>query len=204
MNSINIGLPIVGQTYNPNPAQTPANSKASFAIDRGKIPTQAKNFIAKYDTNKDGVLNFEEYQQAGTLTDGMKSTVSSPELAKALFAMYAGPSGTLNAAEWARSTVTMDDNFDGKITQKELDIAIDMRQEGLKIDPDLAIQATYAKSIQNSANYLGASNLLLSSGQLDPEVSMGMKMGQTTVNLAAIGELGQEKKSKTRFGTKIH
>jgi hypothetical protein len=143
MNSINIGLPIVGQTYNPNQAQTPSDSNDSFAIDRGKIPTQAKNFIAKYDTNKDGVLNFDEYQQAGSLTDGLKSTVSSPELAKALFAMYAGPSGTLNAAEWARSTVNMDDDLDGKITQAELDKNTERHQENLKIDPQLAVMRSY-------------------------------------------------------------
>jgi hypothetical protein len=194
MNSINIGLPIVGQTYNPNPVQTPANSKASFAIDRGKIPTQAKNFIAKYDTNKDGVLNFQEYQQVGSLTDGLKSTVSSPDLAKALFAMYAGPSGTLNAAEWARSTVNMDDDFDGKITQAELDKNVELRQEQLKIDPELAIMRGYIGSINVGDTMFGLAHSVILSGKGDPEVAQAWAKN-STLKAIATGELGETKKA---------
>ena len=193
MNSINSGLPIVGQSFTRGSNQPATNSNKSFTIDRGKIPTQAKNFIAKYDTNKDGVLNFKEYQQAGTLTDGMKSTVSSPELAKALFAMYAGPSGTLNAAEWARSTVVMDTDMDGKVTQRELDFATKAVQEVIKIDPDLGISAYYANFVEESQKYLGQSAKYLPSGDLDPEAQLGFNMGEKNFRLAATGQLGKEK-----------
>jgi hypothetical protein len=198
MNSINIGLPIVGQTS--SPSQVPANnqpatnSNKSFAIDRGKIPTQAKNFIAKYDTNKDGVLNFDEYQQAGTLTDGMKSTVSSPDLAKALFAMYAGPSGTLNAAEWARTTVQFDDDMDGKITQAELDKNVELRQEQLKIDPELAIMRNYIGAICAGDTRFGLAHSLLPSGKGDPEVAQALSQ-HSTLKAISKGELGETKKA---------
>jgi hypothetical protein len=194
MNSINIGLPIVGQAFMPRPSQPATNSKDSFAIDRGKIPTQAKSFIAKYDTNKDGVLNFDEYQQAGTLTDGMKSTVSSPELAKALFAMYAGPSGTLNAAEWARSTLNMDDDFDGKITQAELDKNVELQQERLKIDPQLAVMRGYIGAIGVGDALFGPAHSLLPSGKGDPEVAQAWAK-RSTLKAVATGELGETKKS---------
>jgi hypothetical protein len=198
MNSINSGLPIVGQSFTRGSNQPVTNGNKSFTIHRGKIPTQAKNFIAKYDTNKDGVLNFKEYQQAGTLTDGMKSTVASPKLAKALFAMYAGPSGTLNAAEWARSTTWMDEDFDGKITQAELDTTTALQQDRLRIDPELAIPLTYGKFVSGAQDLLGFPNLLLPSGQIDPEVNISLGVDMANFASALVGQFGEQKKNNAK------
>jgi hypothetical protein len=137
-----MNLQFFGQSYAPT-SNHAINRPNGFVMQRGNIPEQAKNYIAKYDANRDGVLSFEEYQKVGSLTGEMKSTVSSPELAKAMFAMVAGPSMTMNAAEWARGTVYMDENIDGTITQAELDKATQVNQNRVKVDKELAITDMY-------------------------------------------------------------
>jgi hypothetical protein len=172
--------PIFNPSVNPNSflVRASSNAPAGFQLQMGQMATQGKAFIAKYDADKDGTLNFDEYQAAGgNLTDGLQSTVSSPELAKALFAMHAGPSGTLNAAEWARSITMFDDNFDGIITQAELDKNIAVRQDGLKIDPNRAILNSYLGSALHGKDVFGQANLQNGAKkELDPELQIAQDL----------------------------
>ncbi|XVJ51569.1 MAG: hypothetical protein HEQ32_05620 [Vampirovibrio sp.] len=166
--------------FNPNASliRASSNAPAGFQLQMGQMATQGKAFIAKYDADKDGTLNFNEYQAAGgNLTDGLQSTVSSPELAKALFACHAGPSGTLNAAEWARSIRAFDDNFDGIITQAELDKNIAARQDLLKIDPNLYILDEYLGAASHGKAIFGQS--IIQNGakkELDPELQIAQDL----------------------------
>ena len=105
--------------YNPGvPRPQPA-----FQIAEGQLDVQAEQFIKQWDTNRDGVLSLAEFQKSDGLTGNVKTAFSSPQLAQALWAVVAGPSQTLSAAEYARAVVGMDTNFDGKITQQESDRA---------------------------------------------------------------------------------
>ncbi len=94
-----------------------------FQIQEGQLDKQAIQFVNKWDTNRDGVLSLQEFTKSEGLTGDVKTALSSPQLAQALWAVVAGPSQTLSAAEYARAVVAMDSNFDGKITQQESDRA---------------------------------------------------------------------------------
>ncbi|MFN9691310.1 MAG: hypothetical protein ACK551_04340 [Vampirovibrionales bacterium] len=94
---------------------------ASFKIQEGQLDVQATSFIQKWDANEDGVLDLNEFRQSDGLTGDVKTSISSAELAQALWAAIAGPDGTLSAAEYARGLLGMDENLDGVITQKESD-----------------------------------------------------------------------------------
>ena len=94
---------------------------ASFKIQEGQLDVQATSFIQKWDANQDGVLDLNEFRQSDGLTGDVKTSISSSELAQALWAAIAGPDGTLSAGEYARSLLGMDENLDGVITQKESD-----------------------------------------------------------------------------------
>jgi hypothetical protein len=101
--------------------QKAGSNAASFKIQEGQLDVQATSFIQKWDANEDGVLDLNEFRQSDGLTGDVKTSISSAELAQALWAAIAGPDGTLSAGEYARSLLGMDENLDGVITQKESD-----------------------------------------------------------------------------------
>ena len=101
--------------------QKAGSNAASFKIQEGQLDVQATSFIQKWDANQDGVLDLNEFRQSDGLTGDVKTSISSSELAQALWAAIAGPDGTLSAGEYARSLLGMDENLDGVITQKESD-----------------------------------------------------------------------------------
>jgi hypothetical protein len=101
--------------------QKAGSNAASFKIQEGQLDVQATSFIQKWDANEDGVLDLNEFRQSNGLTGDVKTSISSTELAQALWAAIAGPDGTLSAGEYARCLLGMDENLDGVITQKESD-----------------------------------------------------------------------------------
>jgi hypothetical protein len=101
--------------------QKAGSNAASFKIQEGQLDVQATSFIQKWDANEDGVLDLNEFRQSDGLTGDVKTSISSAELAQALWAAIAGPDGTLSAGEYARGLLGMDENLDGVITQKESD-----------------------------------------------------------------------------------
>ena len=110
-----------GATGTTTAPQKAGSNAASFKIQEGNLDVQATTFIQKWDANQDGVLDFNEFKQSDGLTGSVKTAISSQELAQALWAVVAGPDGTMSAAEYARSLLGMDENLDGVITQAESD-----------------------------------------------------------------------------------
>ncbi len=110
-----------GATASATAPQKAGSNGVSFKIQEGKLDVQATSFIQKWDANQDGVLDLNEFRQSDGLTGDVKTSISSSELAQALWAAIAGPDGTLSAGEYARSLLGMDENLDGVITQKESD-----------------------------------------------------------------------------------
>jgi hypothetical protein len=96
-------------------------AKPAFKIQKNSLDIQATDFIAKWDANQDEVLDFKEFKQSDGFTGNVKTNIGSAELAQALWAVVAGPDGTLSAAEYGRALLGMDQNADGFINQQESD-----------------------------------------------------------------------------------
>ena len=120
MSYINSVNPYWGVPSNSGVLRAGSNN-ASFRIQEGQLDIQAKNFITKWDTDKNGVLDLNEFKKSDGLTGEVKTTIGSTELAQALWASIAGPDGTMSAAEYARTLLGLDENSDGTISQAESD-----------------------------------------------------------------------------------
>jgi hypothetical protein len=101
--------------------QKAGSTAPSFKIQKNSLDIQATDFITQWDANQDGVLDFKEFKQSDGFTGNVKTNIGSAELAQALWAVVAGPDGTLSAAEYGRALLGMDQNADGVITQQESD-----------------------------------------------------------------------------------
>jgi hypothetical protein len=99
--------------------QKAGSNAPSFKLQKNSLDIQATDFITQWDANQDGVLDFNEFKQSDGLTGNVKTNIGSAELAQALWAVVAGPDGTLSAAEYSRALLGMDENADGVITQAE-------------------------------------------------------------------------------------
>ncbi|XVJ52244.1 MAG: hypothetical protein HEQ32_09325 [Vampirovibrio sp.] len=92
-----------------------------------KISTQSKDYVSNNDKDKNGVVDFAEFQQAGGLTGQVKSNLS-PENLKAVYMSFAGSDG-LDDRDYGQAILYIDSikgkddagYGDGKITQEESD-----------------------------------------------------------------------------------
>jgi hypothetical protein len=105
----------------------PASSNApTFKIN--KLSTDAKNYISTNDANKNGGVDFNEFQAAGGLTGDVKSKLSVENL-KAVYTSFAGSDNLMDAREYGQALVYIDsrsakddaDYGNGTITQAESD-----------------------------------------------------------------------------------
>ncbi len=84
--------------------------------------------------------------------------------------------------------------MDGTITQAELDKNVELRQEQLKVDPELAIMRNYIGAIYTGDTRFGLAHSLLPSGKGDPEVAQALSQ-HSTLKATSTGELGETKKA---------
>ena len=119
-----------------------------FQIQAGKLDQQAKDFILKNDTNKDGELSQAEVQAAGGLTPGVRSRVSSASTAASLWAGVTGPSGGIGAKEYAQFLVALDFDRDGKVTQDESDATMASWSKFIEANPKVAHSSIYAALVK--------------------------------------------------------
>lgn len=92
-----------------------------------KISTQSKDYVSNNDKDKNGTVDFTEFQQAGGLTGQVKSNLS-PENLKAVYMSFAGSDG-LDARDYGQALAYIDSikgkddpgYGDGTITQAESD-----------------------------------------------------------------------------------
>jgi hypothetical protein len=101
--------------------QKAGSAAPAFKIQKNSLDIQAIDFITQWDANQDEVLDFKEFKQSDGFTGNVKTNIGSAELAQALWAVVAGPDGTLSAAEYGRALLGMDQNADGFINQQESD-----------------------------------------------------------------------------------
>jgi hypothetical protein len=98
---------------------------APLQIEEGNLDGQAKATIYKYDTDKDGTLNYNEALVAGkngAFGPGFEKLRLGREELQGWFATVAGPSGNVSTREYAQTLVGIDTNRDGKITAQEASI----------------------------------------------------------------------------------
>ena len=124
-----------------------------FQIQAGKLDQQAKAFILKNDTDKDGELSQAEVKAAGGLTPGIRSKVASASIAASLWAGVSGPSGGIGAKEYAQFLIALDFDQDGKITQDESDATTASWSKFIQANPTIAHQAIYAALVQKGNDY---------------------------------------------------
>ncbi len=94
MNSINIGLPIVGKPFIPRPLSASSNSSAT--IIRGKISTQAKNFIGRPPINIWGPAP-SPFRPRVRQPDGVNALVGNKDFATLTTAL--GAAGLVDAVK---------------------------------------------------------------------------------------------------------
>ena len=119
-----------------------------FQIQAGKLDQQAKDFILKNDTNKDGELSQAEVQAAGGLTPGVRSSVPSASIAASLWAGVSGPSNGIGAKEYGQFLVALDFDRDGKITQEESDATMASWAKFIQANPKIAHSSIYSALVQ--------------------------------------------------------
>jgi hypothetical protein len=140
------------------------NNAPTFKIN--KLSTDSKNYISTNDTNKDGGVDFNEFQAAGGLTGDVKSKLSVENL-KAVYASFAGSDAKLDAREYGQALVYIDsrsatgsaDFGDGTITQAESDKFFQELQEVNKGDAQFGALLNY-RNITSLGSTLGLDVIL--------------------------------------------
>ncbi|MFN9691833.1 MAG: hypothetical protein ACK551_07035 [Vampirovibrionales bacterium] len=152
-----------------------------FQIQAGKLDQQAKAFILKNDTNKDGELSQAEVQAAGGLTPGVRSKVSSASIATSLWAGVSGPGGGIGAKEYAQFLVALDFDRDGKITQDESDATMASWSNFIQENPTVAHSSIYSALVQKGKE-IGLDKVLDNSEeeQLAEDLAIGKNPSSTT------------------------
>jgi hypothetical protein len=152
-----------------------------FQIQAGKLDQQAKAFILKNDTNKDGELSQAEVQAAGGLTPGVRSKVSSASIATSLWAGVSGPGGGIGAKEYAQFLVALDFDRDGKITQDESDATMTSWSNFIQAYPTVAHSSIYSALVQKGKE-IGLDKVLDNSEeeQLAEDLAIGKNPSRTT------------------------
>lgn len=152
-----------------------------FQIQAGQLDQQAKAFILKNDTNKDGELSQAEVQAAGGLTPGVRSKVSSASIATSLWAGVSGPGGGIGAKEYAQFLVALDFDRDGKITQDESDATMASWSNFIQANPTVAHSSIYSALVQKGKE-IGLDKVLDNSEeeQLAEDLANGKNPSSTT------------------------